>query len=95
MMLWKERLALAQRWDEFPQQIINFGGPEVLSRIDFAECLKRVALPNLRYRVTEPGDDFFKNRPRVIAMSSNVLPELLGRSSHCLLEAAQIEFAPS
>ena len=48
-------LALAQRWDEFPQQVINFGGPEVLSRIDFAECLKRVALPNLRYRVTRTG----------------------------------------
>jgi nucleoside-diphosphate-sugar epimerase len=88
-------LALAKRWDEFPQQVINFGGPEVLSRIDFAECLKRVALPNLRYRVTEPGDDFFKNRPRIIAMSSNVLPDLLGRPSRSLLEAAQIEFASS
>ncbi|MES2025436.1 MAG: sugar nucleotide-binding protein [Pseudomonadota bacterium] len=86
-------LALAQRWDEFPQQVINFGGPEVLSRIDFADCLKSAALPNLRYRVTVPGDDFFKNRPRVIAMSSNVLPELLGRSARRLLEAAQIEFA--
>jgi nucleoside-diphosphate-sugar epimerase len=88
-------LALAERWDEFPQPVINFGGPEVLSRIDFAECLKSAALPTLKYRVTEPGDDFFENRPRVIAMSSNVLPELLGRSSHRLLEAAQIEFASS
>lgn len=85
--------ALAQRWDEFPQQVVNFGGPEVLSRIDFAECLKRAALPKLNYRVTEPGDEFFKNRPRVIAMSSSVLPELLGRSPRGLLEAAQIEFA--
>lgn len=88
-------LALTQRWDEFPQQVINFGGPEVFSRIDFAECLKRVALPHLRYRVTEPGDDFFKNRPRIIAMSSNILPDLLGRRSRNLLEAAQIEFASS
>lgn len=86
-------LALAQRWGEFPQPVINFGGPEVLSRIDFAESLKSVALPNLKYRVTEPGDEFFKNRPRVIAMSSNDLPALLGRSSRRLLEAAQIEFA--
>ena len=88
-------LALAQRWDEFPQPVINFGGPEVLSRIDFAECLKHAALPKLKYRVTEPGDEFFNNRPRIIAMSSNVLPELLGRASRCLLEAAQIEFASS
>ena len=86
-------LALAQRWDEFPQQVINFGGPEVLSRIDFAECLQRIALPGLRFRVTEPGDEFFKNRPRVIAMSSDILPKLLGRLSRTMAEAARVEFA--
>jgi len=86
-------LALARRWEEFPQQVINFGGPEVLSRIDFAECLKRNALPSLRFRVTEPGDEFFKNRPRVIAMSSEILPMLLGRPSRTLADAARIEFA--
>lgn len=85
-------LALAQRWDEFPQQVINFGGPEVLSRIDFAECLKLHALPGLRFKVTEPGDEFFKNRPRVIAMSSDILPKLLGRPSSTLAEAVRIEF---
>ncbi len=88
-------LALALRWEEFPQQVVNFGGPQVLSKIDFADCLKRTALPNLRYRVTEPGDDFFKNRPRVIAMSSIVMPKLLGRSSRRVLEAAQLEFVSS
>jgi hypothetical protein len=75
--------------------VINFGGPEVLSRVDFAERLKHAALPDLMFRVTEPGEEFFKNRPRVIAMSSNILPELLGRPSRGLAEAAQIEFAPS
>ena len=88
-------LFLAKRWDEFPQQVINFGGPEVLSRIDFAECLKRNALPSLRFRVTEPGDEFFKNRPRVIAMSSTILPKLLGRPMRTLAEAARVEFVQS
>lgn len=88
-------LALVRRWDEFPQQVINFGGPEVLSRMDFAECLKRAAFPKLKYRATEPGDDFFKNRPRIIAMSSNVFPELLGRTARSLLDAAKVEFASS
>jgi dTDP-4-dehydrorhamnose reductase len=85
-------LALYERWDEFPQQVINFGGPEVLSRIDFAECLKQNALPGLRFRVSEPGDEFFKNRPRVIAMSSDILPKLLRQPSRTMAEAAQIEF---
>lgn len=85
-------LALAQRWDEFPQNIINFGGPEVLARTEFAEILQDTALPNLRFRVVEPGADFFKNRPKVIRMASPVLATLLGRPAHTLPEAAQIEF---
>lgn len=85
-------LALAQHWDEFPQQVINFGGPDVLSRMDFAECLQCNAFPSLRFRTTEPGNEFFKNRPRVIAMSSDILPKLLGRPSRTLAEAVRIEF---
>jgi len=85
-------IALAQRWDEFPQSIINFGGPEVLSRTEFAEILQNSVLPNLRFRVTEPDADFFKNRPREIRMESPILTSLLGRSAHKLNEAARIEF---
>lgn len=88
-------LALAARWDEFPEQVINFGGPQVLSRIDFAECLRDTHLQDLRFKVTEPGADFFKNRPRVIAMTSPVFARLLGRSPHSLCEAARIEFLSS
>jgi dTDP-4-dehydrorhamnose reductase len=86
-------IALAQRWDEFPQSIINFGGPEVLARTEFAKILQNTALLNLKYRVIEPEADFFKNRPKVIRMVSPVLSELLGRPSHGLAEAAKMEFA--
>jgi dTDP-4-dehydrorhamnose reductase len=86
-------LALAERWAEIPEQVINFGGPQVLSRIDFAECLREAHLHDLRFKVTEPGADFFKNRPRVIAMSSPVLARLLGRTPRSLREAARLEFA--
>ena len=88
-------LALAQRWESFSQEIFNFGGPEVLSRIDFARCLKRIALPNLEFRIIEPEKVFFENRPRVIAMASNILPDLLGRPSRTLFDAATIEFQSS
>lgn len=85
-------LALAQKWDDFPQQKLNFGGPQVLSRVEFAECIRQTALPSLKYRVTEPDETFFKNRPREIAMHSPILPKLLGRPSRSLVEAAKIEF---
>lgn len=88
-------LALAARWDDVPEQVINFGGPQVLSRIEFAECLRETHLHDLRFKVTEPGADFFKNRPRVIAMTSPVLSRLLGRPPRTLREAARLEFASS
>lgn len=88
-------LALAKHWDEVPEQVINFGGPQLLSRIDFAECLREVRLHDLRFKVTEPGADFFKNRPRIIAMTSPVFARLLGRQPRTLSEAARLEFASS
>lgn len=88
-------LALAQRWDEFPESIINFGGPEVLARTEFARVLQEAVLPNLQFRVVEPDAAFFKNRPKVIRMTSPVLSSILGRPARTLLEAASIEFAAS
>lgn len=88
-------LELAVRWDEFPQQIINFGGPQVLSRIDFAECLRALQFHNLGFKVTEPDAEFFKSRPRVIAMKSPVFSKLLGREPRSLCEAVHLEFPVS
>lgn len=85
-------LALADHWDDFPQQVINFGGPDVLSKVDFAQCLRQYVLPDLRFQASEPDEEFFKNRPRVIAMSSEILPMLLERRSRTLVEAVQLEF---
>lgn len=86
-------LALADRWHETPEQVINFGGPEVLSRVEFADCLRESHFPRLRFKVTAPEPDFFKNRPRAIAMTSPVLARLLGRPPRSLREAVRMEFA--
>jgi dTDP-4-dehydrorhamnose reductase len=86
-------LALAERWGDVPERVINFGGPQVLSRIEFAECLREAHLHDLRFKVTEPGADFFKNRPRIIAMTSPVFSRMLGRPPRSLREAARLEFS--
>lgn len=85
-------LALALRWDDVSHKVINFGGPDLLSRVEFAECLKKHVLKNLQLKVVEPVENFFKNRPRVIAMKSEILPILLNRPSRALVQATQIEF---
>jgi dTDP-4-dehydrorhamnose reductase len=86
-------LALAQRWDEFPERVINFGGPETLSRVEMAETIRAEHLVDLQFSVVEPEPEFFKNRPRVIAMTSPVFTRLLGRRPHRLVEAVEQEFA--
>jgi len=85
-------VALARRWEAFPQSVINFGGAKVLGKVDMAQAIKETVLPNLKFRVSSPGEAFFKNRPRVINMQSPVLPLLLGRPARALGEAALIEF---
>ena len=84
-------LTLAQQWDKFPAGVINFGGPEILSRIEFAQALKNTVLPVLEFKVTEPDGAFFKNRPRFISMRSPILKHLLGRRPRTLAEAAILE----
>ena len=85
--------ALVAKWDEIPENVINFGGPQLLSRIDFAKCLQRNVVPELKFKITEPSDDFFRNRPRVIAMRSELLQHLLGRSTCMLDKAVRLEFS--
>lgn len=85
---------LATKWGETPQQIINFGGPEVLSKIDIAQHIKQEALTGLEFSVIEPSESFFKNRPRIIAMSSPIFSTLLGRNPLKLTEAIKVEFSP-
>lgn len=85
-------LALGFRWDAFPEPVINFGGPKVLSRVMIADCLRETCLPGLRYKIVEPLPAFFDNRPRVIAMESPVFQRLLGRQQTPLHVAACSEF---
>jgi hypothetical protein len=47
----------------------------------------------LKFKVTEPAVEFFANRPRVIAMRSPFLAELLGRPALTLREAILKEFS--
>lgn len=88
-------LNLVMNWDNIPEQFINFGGPEVISRINFAECLREVCMHGLRFKVIEPEAEFFKNRPRSIAMKSPIFSRLLGRMPRTLSEAAYLEFLSS
>jgi dTDP-4-dehydrorhamnose reductase len=83
---------LAAAWDDHPYRVINFAGPQVVSRIEFAETVKNAALPQLQIRHMEPEASFFENRPRVIRMESASFAKVLGRPARELRDAVQMEF---
>jgi len=86
-------LALAANWEAFKQPAINFGGPALMSRVEMASTLQRLALPALHWRTAEPPTGFFDNRPPTIAMTSPLLSALLGRPARALHDAITFEFS--
>lgn len=86
-------LRLAAQWDDVGEKTINFGGPEILSRHQFADYVRRAGLSDLRFEVMQPEPAFFQHRPRWIAMRSPILSRLLGRSPLSIDQAARIELA--
>ena len=86
-------LAVANDWNLAEGQYTNCGGPQVLSRAQIAETVKRVALPNLRFKVSRPPSKFYTDRPAFIEMKSPNLKRILGRSPVTFEEAVKIEFA--
>ena len=86
-------LAVANDWNLAEGQYTNCGGPQVLSRAQIAETMKRVALPNLQFKVSRPPSKFYTDRPAFIEMKSPNLNKILGRSPVTFEEAVKIEFA--
>ena len=85
-------LNLAADWNVGDGQYINCGGPEVLSRQQFTETLKKIALPTLKFKVTQPPAKFYVDRAAFSQMYSPNLEKILGRKRHTLVQAIEIEF---
>jgi nucleoside-diphosphate-sugar epimerase len=85
-------MALSSNWGAHPERIFNFGGPQVISRVDMASTIQKLALSNLVFEALEPGSTFFTQRPKIIEMKSNLLAGLLGRQPRSFNDAVVIEF---
>ena len=83
--------ALVKNWNKFPQKIINFAGPNVISRIEFVEMIQEVLLSKLNFEIIPPPKDFFKSRPKIIAMKSLFLESILDRPLYTILKAIHVE----
>lgn len=73
-------ISLIDKWDQVEKRSINFGGPEIVSRIQYVVALSETFLPNLKYVAIPPSVEFLSQRPQVIQMKSDYLNVLLGRN---------------
>ena len=85
-------LNIAADWCVTNNQYINCGGPQLYTRLQFTEILKRIALPTLKFKVTQPPAKFYGDRAPHIDMHSPLLDTILGRKRHTLIEAVELEF---
>ncbi|ELR96428.1 NAD(P)-dependent oxidoreductase [Gloeocapsa sp. PCC 73106] len=84
--------AYGDRWIEIHDKLINVGGPSPVSRWDFALKLQELVYPELKLLKIEPPLDFFKARPRLIALNTAPFANLLGRPVTPIEEAIAQEF---
>ena len=61
---------LINRWDSYEPQILNVAGRELVSRVRIADELNRLYEDKLKYVITSPSEDFYKNRPKITQMKS-------------------------
>ena len=85
-------IALFNNWDVCEERVINCGGPETLSRVEFANILKDTVLTDLKTKVITPNEKFYNDRPAIVSMRSNVLEKVLGSPARSIEDAATLEF---
>ena len=60
----------ALHWDEYEPTFLNVAGKELVSRVRMADELNRHLGNKLKYTISMPGEEFFRNRPRITQMRS-------------------------
>lgn len=55
----------AFHWDDYKPTFLNVAGKELVSRVRMADELNRHLGGRLKYTISMPGEEFFKNRPRI------------------------------
>ena len=61
---------LINHWEDYEPQVLNVAGNELVSRVRIADELNRLYDNRLKYVITSPGEDFYKNRPKITQMKS-------------------------
>lgn len=60
----------SKHWDEYESYVLNVAGKELVSRVRIADEVNRIIAGNLKYTISFPDGDFYKNRPQITQMVS-------------------------
>ena len=82
---------LIDKWQDNKEAIFNLAGPETICRQKMAELYKKEIDTNLQIKITNPGEEFFQNRPKIIRTESLYLERLLGKLPVKIDQAYKIE----
>lgn len=64
---------LINHWDEYEPFVLDVTGMELVSRVRMADEINRIFDNRLKYNISNPGADFYKNRPFITQMTSKYL----------------------
>lgn len=66
---------IIKHWNEYNHTFLNVAGKELVSRVRIADEINRIKNYALKYKVIDPGQEFFKHRPKITQMESLYLNE--------------------
>lgn len=61
---------MVKHWAEFEQPVLNAAGTELVSRVRIADEINRCMGRRLKYTISFPGEEFYRNRPQITQMRS-------------------------
>lgn len=70
-------LWLIDNWQDLDSPFINVCGKELVSRVRIADEIIRYTGTHLEYAIKYPGEDFYKNRPKILEMQSLYINQIL------------------
>lgn len=82
---------LIEKWEDTKESIFNLVGPETISRKKMAELYQKDVDSRLQFKISEPEEIFFNNRPKAVRVKSLHLEKLLGKPPTELSQAYKQE----
>jgi dTDP-4-dehydrorhamnose reductase len=91
--VWQAVSWFLDHWDIYLPGMLNLAGAELVSRVRIADEINRMFGYRLKYTISRPADDFYRNRPMITQMKSLYLREYQILEDMSFTEKLQRELA--